>query len=99
MYGLSAIAPLLVIQNWSVTEFTVGHGSGADNEMPQALAQISGTGVAQAGVVPTQGGAAPQGAQLMVASQPGKGTEMSEVKTKVRQPVDEVINPGETIPV
>ena len=98
VYGLSAVAPILVTQNWSVTEPPVGHGVGVANEMPQAFAQSSGTGVAQPGVVPTQGGAAPQGAQLMVAAQPGIRTVPSEMKTKVRHPVEEVTNPGELVP-
>lgn len=99
VYGLSAIAPLFVTQNWSTTELEKGQAIGVDNEIPHALAQISGTGVAQAGVVPKQGGAAPQGAQPMVAAQPEKLKLMSDVKTKVRQPVEEVINPGATTPV
>jgi hypothetical protein len=95
----SDVAPTLVRQNSSVTALNAGHGFGVDNVNPHALAQSSGTGVAQPGMVPTQGGAAPQGAQLMVAVQPGLFTVRSEVKTKVRHPVEEVIKPGEIVPV
>ena len=69
-----------------------------DNESPQALLQSSGTGVAHPGVVPAQGGAAPHGAQLMLAAQPGVVVIKSEVKTNVRHPVDEVTMPGDVIP-
>ena len=70
-----------------------------DNESPQALLQSSGTGVAHPGVVPAQGGAAPQVLQLILAAQPDVVVIKSEVKTNVRHPVDEVIMPGDVIPV
>lgn len=43
-------------------------------------------------------GAAMQGVQLIVAAQPARVTEPSELKAMVRQPVVEVIGPGKAVP-
>ena len=59
---------------------------------------MSGDGLEQAGVIPVQGGGAPQGAQLKVASHPELVFEISDVKTKVKHPLVDVIKPGNIVP-
>ena len=45
------------------------------------------------------GGAGGQGTQLIVAAQPALVAEPSEVNLNVKQPVVDVIVPGEVVPV
>ena len=98
VYGFSAVAQILVVLKFAHAPTPLGQAAGAGNA-PRFIAPLHAS---FAGAAPPlhDGQAEPgQGTHERIASNPGLRCELSEVNSKVKQPVVDVSIPGIVVPV